>query len=545
MSTIGGNKLSGTATDSPPSSSAFDIDRICIIGAGPSGLTSAKHLQAEGFSPSQIDIYEQQDDVGGVWNYHNPSEDKDEYADYVFDSDEEASTAPGSGACSLPSLSQKPRKPPTFSNPMYDGLYTNIPHTLMRYSDLAFAPGGKEKGTHEACEIFPRRQVVQEYLLQYAREVRSLVRFSTQVEHVSLQTPSADASKGASTGEASLIRDRWTVHSKNLLTNAPHTEVYSAVVVATGHYSTPYIPSAVPEMSGFAAAHPGVISHAKTYDTASAFANKRVVVVGSGPSGIDIASQISNVCESPLVISARSPIPGDMAAYLGAGDKVRMVGTITRFLIDERGIEVRSAPTDLNDTTGEITERIINIDAIIFCTGYLYTFPFMTPSSLPSSTPNLTTDGRRVHGLARHFIHICHPTLVFPALPIKIIPFPLAEAQAAVFSRLWANRLPLPSHEEMRDWEREDEEGKGLEGQRVPGKSFHTFPKGGDARYINALYEWSMRARDECVKARKEPPQWGEDQLWQRTIYAEAKIQFEKTGRKATTLRELGYRQHI
>ncbi|KAI0416805.1 hypothetical protein F5X98DRAFT_174369 [Xylaria grammica] len=569
MGSLGSGNFEENAADGTSPSPPFNINRIAIIGAGPSGLAAAKHLLAEGFSSSQVDIYEQQSDVGGVWNYsavtspeaprvpqtdayaaldvpiypkEPEGEEKDEYADYEFDSDEEASTAPGSGACSLPSVPRKEKKPPIFPNPMYEDLHTNIPHTLMRYSDLGFTTDGRGKGTHDDCEIFPSREVVWEYILQYARDVRHLVRFSTQVTDVSLQAPVS------STPE--VISDKWTVRSTNLLTDVSRTETYDAVAVASGHYSTPYIPS-VSEISAFATKHPGVISHSKTYRTASAFAGKRVVVVGSASSGLDIASQISAVCAKPLIISARSPIADDMSEHLGVGDKVRVVGQIERFLVNEKGIEVRPAPTSSGiDPAGqENTEQISDIDAILFCTGYLYAFPFISASSLPPSTPPLITDGRRVHGLARHFIHTYHPTLVFPGLPIKIIPFPLAEAQAAVFSRVWANRLPLPSHEGLQRWEREDEEGRGLEGSRVPGegKSFHVFPKGGDARYINALHDWALKARGEQGEGDgkkgkgKEPPFWGDEELWQRSIYAQAKIQFEKTGRTAKTLRELGF----
>ncbi|KAI0533463.1 hypothetical protein GGR58DRAFT_486669 [Xylaria digitata] len=573
MGSLGNSNVEENATSSLLT---FDINRITIIGAGPSGLAAAKHLLAEGFTSSQIDIYEQQADVGGVWNYSAVTstdpprvpqtdayaaldkpiypkepvegEEKDEYANYKFDSDEEACTAPGSGACSLPPVSRKEKRPPIFPNPMYENLHTNIPHTLMRYSDLGFTADGRGKGTHQDCEIFPSRQAVQEYILQYARDVRHLVRFSTQVADVSLQTPASNTPEVVSEG-TSKIRDKWNIRSTNLITDVSRIESYDAVVVASGHYSTPYIPS-VPDIDIFAAKHPGVISHSKTYRTPSAFSGKRVVIVGSASSGLDIASQISAVCAQPLIISARSPIADDMSEYLGVGDKVRVVGQIKRFLVDEREVEVYSAPASSGaDSEGEeTTERILDVDAILFCTGYLYTFPFISASSLPSSTPPLITDGRRVHGLARHFIHTYHPTLVFPGLPIKIIPFPLAEAQAAVFSRLWSNRLALPSHEELQGYEREDEEGKGLEGSRVPGegKSFHVFPKGGDARYINALHDWALRARDgqgEKNGKWKEPPSWGDEELWQRGIYAQAKIQFEKTGRKAKTLLELGFKR--
>ena len=51
----------------------FDIKKICIIGAGPSGLAVAKHLLAES-AYEAIDIIEQQAEVGGVWLYSNTSE---------------------------------------------------------------------------------------------------------------------------------------------------------------------------------------------------------------------------------------------------------------------------------------------------------------------------------------------------------------------------------------------------------------------------------------------------------------------------------------
>ncbi|KAI1438689.1 hypothetical protein GGR50DRAFT_685116 [Xylaria sp. CBS 124048] len=565
----------------------FNIGRIVIIGAGPSGLAAAKSLLSEGFSSSQIDIYEQQAEIGGVWNYSDltpsqppcipqtdahlapdppiyPGESTEDGLtegdrggggggehEYEFDSEEEASTAPGSGACSLPPMTRKEKRPPIFPNPMYDDLHTNIPHTLMRYSDLNFTTNESTKGTHESCEIFPPRQVVHEYLLHYARDVRHLVLFSTQVTDVSLLTPVPAAADGAGDGDRARprIQDQWAVRSVDLLTGVPRTVIYDAVVVASGHYATPFVPS-VPNISAFAARYPNLISHSKTYRSASAYTGKRVVVVGAGPSGLDIASQISRVSASPLIICARSPMSGEMSAHLGTGDRIRVLGGIKRLLVEEKGIEVFSS------SSGESTEVITDVDAILFCTGYLYSFPFFSPSSLPSSTPPLVTDGRRVHGLARHFLHTQHPTLVFPGLPIKVIPFPLAEAQAAVFSRLWSNRLPLPPHEQLRSWEREDEEGRGPEGDRVLGeaKSFHVFPKGGDARYINALHEWASQARENGENQgetaekdgkgkvkRKNPPLWGDEELWQRSIYAEAKIQYEKTGRRAITLQELGF----
>src|SRR6516162_2897154 len=41
--------------------------RIAVVGGGPSGVTAAKYLLAEGFLT--VDIFEQRPETGGVWNY--------------------------------------------------------------------------------------------------------------------------------------------------------------------------------------------------------------------------------------------------------------------------------------------------------------------------------------------------------------------------------------------------------------------------------------------------------------------------------------------
>ncbi|KAI1338981.1 FAD/NAD(P)-binding domain-containing protein [Xylariaceae sp. FL0016] len=515
----------------------FNVKKIAIVGAGPSGLAAAKYLLAEDVF-KLIDIYEEQAEIGGVWNYsataaqhgtlHVPQTDAHgppdppiassgrEDGDYELDSDEEGCTAPGSGLCSRPSPAMKRegtgKGPPLFPSPMYDDLHTNIPQTLMKYSDLDFPQG---------CKIFPSRQVVQDYIIDYAKDVRHLVKFSTQVTNISLHDATV---LGIDQGQ-NQIQEQWDLSFKNLQNGDEHKVTYDAVVIASGHYSTPHIPS-VHAMEAFNDTNPGVISHSKYYRTAEAYRNKRVMVVGTGPSGLDIAAQIARVSTSPLYLSARTMASPETLAHLGSG--VRQVGEIARFLPSERGVEVASKSA---------SETITDLDAIIFCTGYLYTFPFLK-SPL---NPPLITNGLRVHGLARHFLHIAHPSLVFPALPMKVIPFPLAEAQAAVFARLWSNRLPLPSKEVLGRMRFEDGErtGAGAEGD----KGFHVFPKGEDGRYLNEMHEWAMAARvGKDGDGGKEPPFWGEREMWERSIYAQAKMRFESEGKTATTLEELGFR---
>ncbi|KAF3056565.1 Thiol-specific monooxygenase [Daldinia childiae] len=489
---------------SPSSATAtlpFNVKNIAVIGAGPSGLAAAKYLLAQDGAFSRIDVFEQQAEVGGVWNYSpvpRPAE-----------------------ALPVPQTDAHPKRPdppvyvpegkvPLFPSPMYDDLHTNIPHTLMKYSDLAFPEG---------CDIFPTRSDVQAYLVEYARDVRHLIKFSTQVTDVSLRSV-----EGQPRGRE---QEQWDVRTTDLLTGEETTETYDAVVVASGHYSTPYIPDSVEGIAAFHAKHLGVISHSKLYRNAEPYRGKKVVVVGTGASGLDIAAQIQRVCKTPLILSAQTAAPPETLEHIG---NPVQVGQIKRFLIEERGVEFFPLDEDEDDSAGKKERRETrietDIDAILFSTGYLYTFPFLP-------TIPLVTNGRQVHGLAKHLLHIAHPTLAFPGLPIKVIPFPLTESQGAVLARLWSNTVPLPPVSVLKQWAREDGEGTS-EGK------YHVFPKGGDGRYINGLYEWLEK---ESLGGRgKEPPHWDAEMLWQRGIYAEAKMQYEKTGKKAKTLEELGFR---
>lgn len=44
----------------------FAVKRVCVIGAGPTGLAAAKYLVAED-AFDKIDVFEQQSEAGGVW----------------------------------------------------------------------------------------------------------------------------------------------------------------------------------------------------------------------------------------------------------------------------------------------------------------------------------------------------------------------------------------------------------------------------------------------------------------------------------------------
>ncbi|KAL7962510.1 hypothetical protein V8C34DRAFT_270588, partial [Trichoderma compactum] len=368
---------------------------------------------------------------------------------------------------------------------MYERLHANIPGCLMRFHDGEFPSD---------TWLFPKREEIQEYLVRYAEDLRHLIKFCHEVTRIDLETTNG--------------RDQWHLEAASTLNDGEVVrETYDAVVVANGHYSVPFIP-AIKKIEDFKKAHPSVITHSKQYRKNDVFKGKKIVVVGNGPSGLDVALQINEVAGKTL-LSVRHATSPDKLTHIGCEE----VPEIVEFLPDQRGVLFKD---------GTVEE---GIDHIVFCTGFLFGYPF-----LPNLNHKIITSGRGVHGLYQHTFLIQHPTIVFPALNMKSVPWPLAEAQAAAFAAVWSNALELPSDEEMQRWSKELEERRG--------EALHTYPElGDDGKHINEFYEWIKRAKH----VGKEPPRWTGELFWQRSIAMEAKIKFEDEGCKAKTLAELGF----
>lgn len=167
-----------------------------------------------------------------------------------------------------------------------------------------------------------------------------------------------------------------------------------------------------------------------------------------------------------------------------------------------------------------------HIDAIVYCTGYLYSYPF-----LKSLKPPVVTTGHRVHGLYRQLFNITYPTLAFTTLQKKIVPFPLSEVQAAAIAKVWANKLQLPEEDEMRLLEKKEVEAQGGEA------NFHILGYPKDAEYINSLHDWVKSSSDGFAK---EPAFWSQKELWLREVFGDLKKKFSEGGERAKTMKDLG-----
>ncbi|KAL4929534.1 uncharacterized protein BDV17DRAFT_290546 [Aspergillus undulatus] len=82
-------------------------------------------------------------------------------------------------------------------------------------------------------------------------------------------------------------------------------EHFDALVIATGHYSLPYIPH-IPRLREFAAAQPGSVLHTKAFRDAERFRGMRVLTVGAPVSAAGAAVSLINTAKDPIYASVRS-----------------------------------------------------------------------------------------------------------------------------------------------------------------------------------------------------------------------------------------------
>jgi cation diffusion facilitator CzcD-associated flavoprotein CzcO len=396
---------------------------------------------------------------------------------------------------------KSPEKMPIFLSAIYKLLETNIPRSLMRYSEMDFP---------DNVQLFPKHDDVQKYLEVYAQDVRDLVSFNTQVVDV----------RRSGTGDGNVdsnITAGWQVETLHFPSGKQTTKVYDAVVVGSGHYSVPFIPD-IPGASEWNTKHPGSVSHSKYYRIPETYSDKKVIVVGNSASGLDISSQIATVCSAPLFLSSKSE------SYLAAGFKanpnIENVPEIIKFDANSKSITLKNGRVEHG------------VDAVLFCTGYLYSLPF-----LEALDPNPIGDGTRVEHTYQHLFYSPDPTLTFLTLPQKIIPFPLAEAQAAVLARVFSGRLSLPSEEEMRAWEAQ------TIAERGSGGEFHTLQFPRDVNYINFLYDWAASAeRHQGLENNgrgKMTKRWGEWEFWARGRFPSVRKAFVEKGEERKNVRSL------
>ncbi|XP_008275673.1 dimethylaniline monooxygenase [N-oxide-forming] 5-like [Stegastes partitus] len=405
------------------------VRRVAVVGAGSSGLVCIKTCIDEGLEPV---CFESSDDIGGLWKFKEVPE-------------------------------------PERSS-IYRSLVVNTSKEMMCFSDFPM-PAHYPNFMHNS-------QLLQ-YFRLYAEHFDLLrhINFQTTVKSVA-QRPDFSVS------------GQWDVVTINR-NGEEEKYIFDAVLVCSGHYTLPALP--LSEFEGHET-FSGRCIHSWEYKDADDCRGKRVVVVGIGNSGGDIAVEISRSAEKTFlstrqgawVISRMSNngLPLDMTFITRFNNILpKLLPKSLMNWTGERTLNHRydhilyglkpshrileKKPLINDDLPGRILHGALamkpnlkgfkksgvvfedgtveeNIDAVVFCTGYKGTFPFL---------PSVLSEGP--YGELTLYKRAFPPSLQQPTLAImglfqaKGPIMPLVEMQARWAVKVFSGLSRLPSGEKM------------------------------------------------------------------------------------------------
>lgn len=337
--------------------------RVCVIGAGLAGLTSAKHLQDEGI---EFVVFESSRYVGGTWRY-DPKVGTDENGLPIHTS-------------------------------MYKHLRTNLPKPTMELKGFPVP---------EDMASFPTWKTYYNYIQDYTRH------FDLE-KHIKVLHKVILVSRVANT---------WKVKYQNVLTNEEFDDEFDFVLVGTGHFSKPNVPNFFGEEKFL-----GSIIHSHDYREPDRYKNRRVLIVGAGPSGMDITMDVAYVSKT-LIHSHHSKVP--------------FRTKFPKHYVKKPDIK------EFNET-GVIFEdgSYEDVDDVIYCTGYELYYPFLDKSCGLDVTP------RSIPHLYKYMVNINQPTMMLLGLVIRGCLVVAIDTQSQYATAVIKGNFKLPSKEQMlEEWE--------------------------------------------------------------------------------------------
>ncbi len=217
--------------------------------------------------------------------------------------------------------------------------------------------------------------------------------------------------------------DRWNVTVRDRHTGEETTRQYAGVVIANGHNWWPKIPE-YPGQDTFT----GEILHSANYKSADAVRGKRVLVVGAGNTGCDVAVESAQNARQTYHSTRRGYYynpkyafgrPSDqtadllLAMRLPLGLRRVMFKTVLRLTVgDFEKFGLRKPDHEFFETHPIVNQQLVyyvghgdirprpdiarfdggtvhfadgssaEVDTVVFCTGYLARFPFLDESYL-------------------------------------------------------------------------------------------------------------------------------------------------------------------
>ncbi|CAK8688879.1 unnamed protein product [Clavelina lepadiformis] len=414
---------------------AKHFNRVCIIGAGASGLTSTKACLEQGIRPTCL---EKTSDLGGMWN-------------------------------------NAERIKHNISPTLYPSLIANLSKVVSSFSDF---PIPKD------WPPYLSKNMTLDYFRMYAENfsLTQHIQFNTEVIKV-FPSKSYDVSGS------------WIVRTKDLITNDVDEKEYSAIIVATGKHAKKFYAN----VPGLDATFNGEVIHAGDYINQEIFRDKSVLVIGSGSTGCDIACEAASTAKNVFLSARHGTWLTPRLQKKGLPFDVTITNRFRRrlhpwmpsWIVNRRfqnilesrvnheacGLKSMYPPTSrlvvttINDNlpmkiySGQVKTRpdikritenhatFTNgakdeVDVIVMATGYTTEFPFLSDNVFPGNL-----EKARLHKWIFPFElqHISSLTFIgiFPAGSGAITMN--AELQARFVSQVLTGRKQLPSKESMQN----------------------------------------------------------------------------------------------
>jgi hypothetical protein len=383
-------------------------DKVCIIGAGSSGMVAAKVLRERSIP---YDCFEKGSDIGGNWRYGNDN---------------------GLSAA-------------------YQSLTINTSKQRMAYSDFPMPADYPDFAHHSQILTY-----FENYVDHFG--LRETITFNTSVTEV---CPAGT--------------NRWGVTLDN-----GETRYYRAVLVASGHHWFPRWPD-------FPGEFKGTIIHAHDYRTPEPFQGKRVMVVGIGNSGVDLACEMGRHAAAAFLSTRRSahiipkfalgrPLDHYTSSFF-SHLPLRLQQLLYYYMLywvrgDQREYGVPLPPNPILAEHPTVSQDLLHmvkaglvtmkpnvtrlmgdkvrfvdeseefLDAIIYATGYKITFPFLPPEVYQVQANEMN--------LYLNVVPPERPGLFFIGFiqPLGAI-MPLAELQAQWVAGLLRGELTLPDKDAL------------------------------------------------------------------------------------------------
>lgn len=383
-------------------------NRVCVIGAGSSGIAACKALQDHGIP---FDCYEASDRVGGNWAYDNPNK----------------------------------------MSSAYKSLFINTSRPRMQYSDYPMP---------ESYPVFPHHTQIAEYFNNYVDHFhfRQRIRFNCLVTQatplegggweVTLHDGSAQRYRALLVANGHHWDARWpdppfpgqfsgeVIHSHNYRVSDPYVDK-KVLVLGFGNSAMDIAveTSRVSKMTylavrrGFHIIPKYVLGRPLDQPALPQWVPNKVLMRFVGVAlGLQVGKLTSYGLPKPdhPVLHAHPTISSDILTRITHG-RVQVKPNIRE--LDGDGVI-------FTDGTRE------QVDCIIYCTGYKVTFPFLKPEVVEAKNNDLPLFQRVFHPRYRDLFFI---GLLQPLGAIM----PLAEIQSIWVSKYLLGEYALPESQEM------------------------------------------------------------------------------------------------